>query len=215
MQMSDDGLVELAGHEGICLSKYRDSVGVWTIGVGATRSEIPDLASWPLSKKITIQEAFDLFKRSIKKYENALNKNLTRPIKQHEFDALCSWCYNVGTGWLRRSTVIKRINNNEHGQALFDALMLYKKPPEIINRRRKEAILLRDGKYSNGGMAALFPVSSKGYPVYKEGKTINVWKYLSRTVDPVVKTEAKIKPKVTDVVKSCWQDLKEFFGVKI
>lgn len=178
MRMSARGLVELAGHEGICLSKYRDSVGVWTIGVGATRTEIPDLARWPLDKKITMEEAFRLLRKGIRKYEDALNRHLTRPIKQTEFDALCSWCYNVGTGWVRKATVIRRINARHSGQSLYNALMMYKKPREIIGRRRKEAVLLSTGRYSNKGKALLFPVSHRGYPIYKHGKTINVWEYI-------------------------------------
>lgn len=176
------GLVELAGHEGICLSKYKDSVGVWTIGIGATRTEIPDIYKWPLSKRITMEEAFKLFKKSIRRYENALNKHLTRKIKQTEYDALCSWCYNVGVGWVHRATVIRRINNGESGMRLYDALMMYRKPPEITGRRKKEAKLLAHGIYSNEGKALLFPVSSKGYPIYRLGKSINVWEYLGEKV---------------------------------
>ena len=31
MKTSNEGKVEIIGHEGIALSKYKDSVGVWTI----------------------------------------------------------------------------------------------------------------------------------------------------------------------------------------
>lgn len=181
MRTSDKGLVELAGHEGICLSKYKDSVGVWTIGIGATRSEIPDIASWPLNKTITMQEAFNLFGRSIVKYEDAINKALTRDVTQQQFDALVSWCYNVGTGWPRKSTVVSKLNAGAPATELHSALMMYRKPIEILGRRKKEADLLAYGKYSNNGKALLFPVSSKGYPVYGKGTTINVWEYISNT----------------------------------
>lgn len=186
MRMSDKGLVELVGHEGVCLSKYKDSVGVWTIGIGATKTELPDLASWPADKKITMQEAFDLLKKGIVKYEDALNKNIKRSISQEEFDALCSWCYNVGVGWVSKSSVIRKINAGIHGQELYDALMLFQKPKEIIPRRRKEAVLLRDGKYSNNGKALLFPVSTNGNPVYKAGVEIDVWHYLDAKPAPVI-----------------------------
>lgn len=213
MKMSNKGLVELAGHEGICLSKYRDSVGVWTIGVGATRTEIPDLAKWPLNKKITVQEAINLFKKSIVRYENALNKHLKRPIKQTEFDALCSWCYNVGTGWVRKATVIRLINQGVKGQRLYDALMMYRKPKEIIGRRRKEAKLLRDGTYSNDGRALLFPVSSRGYPIYSHGKSINVWAYLDTpdpeepVAKPIPKEDEKTFETKPNIVFLLWQGL--------
>lgn len=195
--MSDAGLVELVGHEGVCLSKYKDSVGVWTIGIGATKTEIPDLDNWPLSKTITMQQAFDLLKAGIVKYENALNAGLKQPVTQTQFDALCSWCYNVGVGWVPKASVIRLLNNKQSGQVLYNALMQYQKPKEILGRRRKEAILLRDGKYSNDGKALLFPVSSKGYPVYGKGKSINVWEYLNisnsfqPSPEPVTKTEEK------------------------
>lgn len=179
MKMSKEGLAELAGHEGICLSKYLDSVGVWTIGVGATRSEIPDLAKWPLDKTISVEEAFELLKKSIVKYENAINKSLKVEVSQTVFDSLVSWCYNVGVGWPPKSTIIKLINNNvKDGTQLRNALLMYNKPKEIYGRRNKEALLLVTGKYQNGGRALLFPVSKKGYPIYKEGKVINVMEYL-------------------------------------
>ena len=107
MKISNKGLVELVGHEGVCLSKYRDSVGVWTIGIGATRSEIPDLASWPLSKTITLQESFELLRKSILKYESAINEALKCNVPQHQFDALVSWCYNVGVGWVKKASSFK------------------------------------------------------------------------------------------------------------
>lgn len=195
MKTSNEGKVEIIGHEGIALSKYKDSVGVWTIAGGATKTEIPDIASWPLSKTITMQEAFELFGRSIVKYENAINKALTRPILQTQFDALVSWCYNVGVGYTQPvydkkgnmtrdvATVIKLLNKGASGVDLYKALMMYRKPPEILGRRTKEANLLAYGRYSNDGKAMLFPVSSTGYPIYKRGTTINVWQYISHTAD--------------------------------
>jgi len=206
MKTSNEGKVEIIGHEGICLSKYKDSVGVWTIAVGATRSEIPDLASWPLSKTLTMKEAFDLFSKSLTKYEDAVNKSLTKPIKQCQFDALVSWCYNVGVGYTRpvydkkgnmlrdTATVIRLINKGVSGADLYKALMMYRKPPEITGRRIKEANLLAYHKYSNNGKALLFPVSSKGYPIYSKGIAINVWQYISHT-------DTK-EPQVPEVLKN-------------
>ena len=181
MRTSNEGKVEIVGHEGIALSKYKDSVGVWTIGIGATRSEIADLSAWPLSKTITIQEAFDLFSRSIVKYEDAINKALARPIDQYQFDALVSWCYNVGVGWVPKATIIKLVNQDASPKELYNALLMFRKPPEIIGRRIKEANLLAYGKYGENGRALLFPVSSSGYPMYTKGASINVWQYIPHT----------------------------------
>lgn len=194
MRTSNEGKVEIIGHEGICLSKYKDSVGVWTIGVGATVSEISDLASWPLSRTITMQEAFDLFSKSLSKYEKAINTALTRSIPQYQFDALVSWCYNAGVGYTHPvydkkgnmirdvASVIKLLNvGGVAPEVLRKALLLYDKPKEILGRRTKEANLIAYGTYSENGQANLFPVSSSGYPVYSKGKTVNVWKYIPHT----------------------------------
>lgn len=180
MHVSREGLIEIASHEGICLSKYKDSVGVWTIGIGATRTEIPDIAKWPMDKTITVQEAFDLMARGMYKYENAIRKALKRDIPQYAFDALVSWAYNVGGGWAKRATVIKLINKGVplSDRRIYNALMMYKKPPEIVGRRRKEAKLLTTGKYSNKGKVLLFPVSRSGRPIYRKGKQIDVTKYI-------------------------------------
>ena len=180
MHISKAGIIELAGHEGICLNKYKDSVGVWTIGVGATRTEIPDIAKWPQDKEITVEEAFDLMKKSIVKYEKGVRRALKVEIPQHTFDALVSWCYNVGTGWCKKASVIKLLNKGVHysDKRVYNALMMYKKPKEIIRRRKKEAKLLTTGVYSNKGKALLFPVNNSGRPIYSQGRTIVVSQYL-------------------------------------
>jgi len=212
MKTSNEGLVEIIGHEGISLSKYKDSVGVWTVGCGATVSEISDIASWPLSKAITMQEAFDLFKRSIVKYEDAVNKALTRDIPQYQFDALVSWCYNVGVGYTRQNnmaTVLKLVNKNASSAEMYRALMMFRKPPEIVGRRTKEANLLAYGKYSNEGKAMLFPVSSKGYPMYSRGTSINVWQYIPHTVpdEPSVPDVPKEEEKAVETRPSIVQQI--------
>ena len=65
MEMSLNGLIQLTVLEGITLRPYFDSVGVITIGVGATVTEIPNLAQWDKTKYITMQQAIDLLKTSI------------------------------------------------------------------------------------------------------------------------------------------------------
>lgn len=180
MHVSDQGLREIVSHEGIVLSKYKDSVGVWTIGIGATKSVVPDLHRWPDDKTITVAEAFELFRESVKVYENAVRKTLKVSVPQHTFDALVSWCYNVGTGWPRKATVVKLINSgikvSDH--RIHDALMRFRKPKEIIKRRRKEADLLCFGKYSGGDIATLFKVNSRHKPY--PSKQINLNDYIYR-----------------------------------
>ncbi len=109
MNISDKGIAELFGHEGLCLSPYLDSVGVVTIGFGATKSEIPGLS---LSHQdLTMKEAIELFHISIKKYETAVNNALKVDVNQTRFDALVSICYNIGCRGLAGSTFMRLINS--------------------------------------------------------------------------------------------------------
>lgn len=178
MHISDQGLREIVSHEGVVLSKYLDSVGVWTIGIGATKAVVKDLDSWSTDKTITVAEAFELFRESVKVYENAVRRALKVGVPQHSFDALVSWCYNVGTGWPRKATVIKLINSGVRvdDHRVHKALMRFRKPKEIINRRRKEADLLCFGRYSGGNVATLFKVNKRHKPY--PSKQINLNDYI-------------------------------------
>lgn len=179
-EISTQGAADLIAREGLCQTKYKDSVGVWTIGAGATSSEIPDLASWPASRTLSIEEVFKLFTRGLVKYSDAVNKSLKVPVEQHQFDALVSIAYNIGVGGMAKSTFMRRINAKASPLAIREAILMWDKPPEIKGRRKQEADLYQKGIYSNPKMQAnLFPVNPKTFaPQYSKGKTINLKEYL-------------------------------------
>lgn len=178
MQTSLKGLIALASHEGVALTKYLDSVGVCTIGIGATRYEVPDLAKWPWDKAITVQEAFDLLKQSIVKYEIYIHNALEVNLEQHEFDALVSICYNIGPR-AATSTFMKRINSYQSKDSIAKAILMWNKPPEIIGRRKKEVDLFVNGNYGDGKVN-VFPINPKSHkPMYSKGKLINAKEYLN------------------------------------
>ena len=177
MQMSPEGFAFTAGLEGVALTKYLDSVGVQTIGLGSTKSDIPDLAQWAWDKKLTLQECFDLYKNHMQKYIDAVNRALKVPVFQHQFDAIVSICYNIGTGGMRGSTFMKRINNGDSDEKVRQAIMMWLKPPELRQRRTKEATLYINGVYAGGGKVLVFPVENKK-PRYSRGYEINALDYL-------------------------------------
>jgi len=167
MNVSTRGLIEIMSHEGICLEPYLDSVGVWTIGVGQTKSDDIDPKTMG---KITLQQAIDLFKRKIKQYTNAVDA-LHLDLKQHQYDALTSLCYNFGPGNLRK------LCNGRSLEQIGEAIMLYTKPPEITERRHKEQRLFKAGQYSNtDGRILVFPVVNN-HPRYRDGYKIDARPY--------------------------------------
>lgn len=173
MRMSNAGKIELMGHEGIALSKYYDSVGCATIGPGLTVTEIPDLASWPLNKTLTLEQCLYLFSQGLVSYERAVSAGLKVSVSQAKFDALVSWCYNVGTGWVPKAQIFRDINANADANTVGDDFMHFVTPPEITGRRNKERLLYVTEQYQNKGKILLFPVSSSGYPVYSRGRNID------------------------------------------
>lgn len=167
--LSTKGMIEIISHEGICLEPYLDSVGVWTIGIGQTKSD--DLDPKTMGK-LTLQQAIDLFKRKIKQYTDAVDA-LHLDLTQYQYDALSSFCYNVGPGNLRT------LCRNRSIAQIGDAIMLYTKPPEITERRQKEQTLFQTGKYSNtDGKVLVFPVENSK-PRYGKGYMVDARPYFA------------------------------------
>lgn len=169
MQTSAAGLMALISHEGIVLSKYRNSVGVWTLGVGHTKSAgNPDPATF--QGELMLGEAIGLFRHDIMKYEAQVAKAVTVPLKQHEFDALVSFHYN--TGAIGKASFVKKLNAGDRAGAI-KGIMDWKKPAEIIPRRTAERDMFRDGKYP-APYANLYPATKAGKVEWSKGKRIDL-----------------------------------------
>lgn len=106
--MTKEGLKRLTAREGTVLKAYKDSVGVWTIGVGHTSAAGAPKVTPSLT--ITAQEAQDILARDLVQYEATVRSSIKVPLADHQFDALVSMCFNIGTGGFKGSTLVKRIN---------------------------------------------------------------------------------------------------------
>lgn len=187
MKTSTAGLMALVAHEGIVLSRYKDSVGVWTLGIGHTKGAgNPDPATFPGS--LTIGEAFGLFRHDIMKYEAGVNKAIKVPLAQHEFDALVSFHYN--TGAIGKASFVKKLNAGDRAGAM-KGIMDWRKPPEIIPRRTAERDLFKTGKYP-APFATVYPADKNGRVQWGQGKRIDLRNSLG-SPEPV-KTPLPVQP---------------------
>jgi len=182
MKMSVMGCCELAEYECIALKCYLDSGGVKTFGAGSTVSDIPDIAKWSWDVEHPLQEAVDIYVRGLEKYVSAVNKALTVQVKQHEFDALVSLTYNIGTAGFRNSTALRLVNAKASEDQVIAAMARWRNDngrvvQGLINRRAKEAKLYRDAFYGTNGLVSVVPVRNKK-PVYAQGKKVNLIPYL-------------------------------------
>ncbi|HWL05881.1 MAG TPA: glycoside hydrolase family protein [Xanthobacteraceae bacterium] len=173
MKTSPKGVADLLLHEGVVTSPYKDSVGVWTYGVGHTAgARAPDPAKLPKGVAAPLAELIDLFRRDLAKYEAEVQKTVKVPLKQHEFDALVSFHFN--TGAIGRASFVKKLNAGDRPGAA-KGMLDWRKPPEILDRRKAEQLLFRDGVYSNcDGMVPVYPATAAGAVQWGKGKRVSV-----------------------------------------
>lgn len=185
MKASVEGLVEVASHEGIVTSPYLDSVGVWTFGIGHTKNAGGlDPLSLPKGVQQNLPMIMDVFEKDIEKFtKRVLKKFGSKRLKQHQLDGALSFDFNTG-GIHRASWADHFINGNV--AAARKGFMNWRRPSEIIPRRRKERDLFFEGKYGNG-IVSVYPASAKGRVLWGMGKRINLANVMAGGADRPVK----------------------------
>ncbi len=103
---NQNGLLLIKSFEGLRLKAYRDAVGIWTIGYGTTRGVQPNMS-------ISEDEAEQFLQQDLNRFEQAINGAVSVPINDNQFSALVSFTYNVGSGALRSSTLLKLLNQRD------------------------------------------------------------------------------------------------------
>jgi lysozyme len=111
MRLSDAGLSLIKKFEGLKLSTYRCSAGKLTIGYGHTGADVND------GMKISLERADELLQSDVARFERSVNELVTVAMTQGMFDALVSFCYNLGAANLKGSTLLKKLNANDKARA--------------------------------------------------------------------------------------------------
>lgn len=120
---------------------YHDAVGILTIGYGHV---IQPGEVFPVDG-LTEQGASDLLRADLERREHRMNQLVTVPLSQEQWDALCSWTFNLGVGSLEKSTMLARINEGRFEEAATEmrkwvhAGIAGKVLPGLVARREKEA----------------------------------------------------------------------------
>ena len=145
MRTSSDGIKLIKDFEGERLGAYLCPAGVWTIGYGHTDAAGPPKVVPGMV--ITKSEAVEILRRDLLKYETAVEKFVSVSLKPNQSDALISFCYNVGPGAFRNSSLVKKLNRGDY-EAVPGELMKWNKAngkelAGLTRRRRAEAALWR------------------------------------------------------------------------
>jgi lysozyme len=138
MKTNAAGRAVIKEFEGIRLTAYRDTGGVWTIGYGHTRGVKPGL-------RITGQEAERLFEEDLAAAEFVVRRLVTRQLNDNQFSALVSFAYNVPFKEFRLSQLLKFVNLGDfEGAGKEFHRWVYddgKKLPGLVRRRLVEVNL--------------------------------------------------------------------------
>ena len=137
MAIAKSTLDFITKEEGARNKAYKDSKGLWTIGVGHL---IKADEQYLINATLTDEQVEDLLKSDLKWCSEAVETSVKVPLQQHQFDALYSLCFNIGGTNFAKSTVVKKINENDM-QGAADAILMWNKPEVLVNRRKRERAL--------------------------------------------------------------------------
>lgn len=121
--------------EGLRLEAYLPTPNdVWTIGYGHTKTAKPGM-------RITAEGAEALLLHDLTWVEDVIDLYVEVPLTQNQYDALCSFIYNLGGTNFSKSTMLKMLNKEDY-QGAADQLLRWDKQKGKVLRglttRRKE-----------------------------------------------------------------------------
>lgn len=156
MELSLKGAQFIGEFEGFKSKPYLDIAGIPTIGYGTI--------VYPNGKKVTLkdpsitnEQAISYLKHHVETKINKFLNDRLPDLKQHEFDSLASFIYNLGSGAFAGSTLERRILVNDSCDRITEAFLMWNKAKVngklqevsgLTRRRKAEAKLYCKGLYN-------------------------------------------------------------------
>jgi lysozyme len=161
MKMSVLGRQMLTELEGFKTRMYHDSAGLPTIGVGhlITQQELAQgyiliratgqRINW--REEISRDDVDAILAQDLPDYEDAVNRLVAVNLEQYQFDALVSFCFNVGETRFGKSTLLRMVNSGNF-TAVVEQFRVWTKVTVngkkvqvrgLLNRRNKEIAMWR------------------------------------------------------------------------
>ena len=111
MTISNKGMDLITKFEGFSATPYLDSAGIPTIGYGSTtyqNGEFVTMDDAPVTKREALSMKIHHLQEEVFPH---IKDNVMCDLRQHEFDALASFIYNVGGGNFMSSTMLDKLNS--------------------------------------------------------------------------------------------------------
>jgi len=107
MKTSDSCVEMIKEFEGKKQVAYQDPAGVWTIGYGHTKGVEKG--------QLCIEKTCDRFlMEDLEEVEEYIDRLVKVPLTQNQYDALVSWTFNLGSGSLKESTMLRKLNYGDY-----------------------------------------------------------------------------------------------------
>ena len=155
MNISARCIEDIKHHEGVRQKPYRDSVYLWTVGVGHLMYD--SQARLPVDQRMAVQllpqdnrtlsmeEVDAILRADLARFERGVATFCPVPLTQGNFDGLVSFAFNVGLGTLQRSTLRQKVLRGDI-QGAADEFLKYNKAggkilKGLVTRRNDERAL--------------------------------------------------------------------------
>lgn len=165
---------EIVGHEAIVLEAYRDSEGVWTWGIGVTDASGHSVGRYKDNPQ-TIEKVLQIY---IWLLETNYAPDVRREfagcmMTEAEFTAALSFHYNTGAILRTEWTDLAKEGKRKAARDFLESH--YLNGGDLLERRKDEAALFFDGKWSGDGKTTIWPVKKPSYrPDWGNGKRVDI-----------------------------------------
>jgi lysozyme len=145
MRLDKKGYDLIKSFEGLSLKPYKCQANISTIGYGSTYYE-NGIKVQMSDAPITGARAEILLKNVADRFAQKVANLIKKPITQNQFNALVSFAFNVGSGALASSTLLKLVNENPNNAMISKEFLKWNKVNRVpvqglTNRRIKESAL--------------------------------------------------------------------------
>lgn len=181
MKITPRVAMEVACHEAVVRQAYKDSVGVWTWSVGITSASGHNVEQY-IDKPQSLTTCLNAFISVLDRYADDVREVFSgHNLTEAEFAAALSFHWN--TGAIKRASWVKHWKAGDRRTAR-KRFMDWKRPPEIIDRRKAEAALMFDGVWSNKGTMPEYTRLRANYsPDWSSRVERDVWDYIKALLD--------------------------------
>lgn len=169
--ISKRGAMELLAHEGAVLEAYKDSVGVWTWGIGITNASGHEVFPRYRKNPQSLEKVIEVFLWALKKYQDDVIKAF-HPVNLNEHQLAAATSFHYNTGGIFKATWVKQFKAGDVAKAK-KSFMQWRKPSEIMPRRRAERDLFFDAKWLNPTKIVVWDVHTNGNVNWNKSSSVD------------------------------------------